>query len=156
MNVETGGAGRLYKRRIGMITALIIIIGCCCLFCFLCDEPTPEASTAGSAPETVSDAFGPCLYYANARYGQQDCSFEFYYMCVNGRWRAYIQRMPPLGSRSGDLHRTHRHKDGYGNHWVCFDPDPVTLKDMMTISRMWADRELEYIATGTSFENQRW
>ena len=30
------------------------------------------------------------------------------------------------------------------------------LTAAQAIARGWADRELEYIATGTPFENQRW
>lgn len=98
---------------------------------------------------------GPVNYYANDRHNRKDKWFQFYYKKVNGEWLTYILRMPSLNGRSGNLHITHRYHSN-GEYWICYDPQPKTLKDAQTISRAWADRELEYIATGTPFENQIW
>lgn len=99
--------------------------------------------------------FGPVTYYANDRHNRTDKWFKFYYKKVNGEWLTYIKRMPSLNGRDGNLHLTHRYCNSSGEYWICYDPQPRTLKDAQTISRAWADRELEYIATGTPFENQR-
>lgn len=98
---------------------------------------------------------GPVNYYANDRHNRKDKWFQFYYKKVNGEWLTYILRMPSLNGRDGNLHITHRyHRDD--KYWICYDPQPKTLKDAQTVSRAWADRELEYISTGINFENQRW
>ena len=98
---------------------------------------------------------GPVNYYANRKHNQQDNWFQFEYKLVNGVWLAYILRMPNLNGRSEDGHSTHRYgKDG--RFWVCYDPQPKTLKEAQIISKAWADRELEYIATGVLFERQSW
>lgn len=94
-------------------------------------------------------------YYANTRHRQRDNWFQFQYKKVGNVWRIYILRMPSLAGRDGNLHLTHRHSGG-GRYWICYDPEPRTLKDAYAITRAWADRELEYITTGTPFENQRW
>lgn len=100
---------------------------------------------------------GGCIvnYYANTRHRQQDNWFQFQYKQVGDIWKIYILRMPSLAGRSGDLHLTHRHTDGR-QYWICYDPEPRTLMDAQSITRGWADRELEYITTGTPFERQNW
>lgn len=99
---------------------------------------------------------GICVnYYANVRHNQKDRWFQFRFQKVGLAWRIYILRMPSLALRSHSLHLTHRHTDGK-RYWICYDPAPRTLADAQAIARGWADRELEYIATGTPFENQRW
>lgn len=99
--------------------------------------------------------FGPVNYYANDRHNRKDKWFQFQYKKVGDEWLTYILRMPSLEGRDGNLHFTHRYRRG-STYWICYDPQPKTLKDAQSISRAWADRELEYIATGTHFENQRW
>lgn len=111
----------------------------------------------GSEDEQSTDMVGPVNYYANGRHNQKDIWFQFLYKYKKeeGCWLTYILRMPSLRSRSGNLHLTHRYrKDDV--YWICYDPQPTTLKDAEIISRAWADRELEYIATGTPFERQEW
>ena len=105
----------------------------------------------GQSPDMV----GPVNYYANGRHNQKDVWFQFLYKKVEGHWLTYIYRMPSLRSRSDDLHLTHRYRKD-DEYWICYDPQSTTLKDAQIISRAWADRELEYIATGTPFERQEW
>lgn len=95
-------------------------------------------------------------YFANVRHGQKDNWFRFKYKKIGDEWRAYIIRMPPLNGRSGDLHMTHRYSDSDGNYWVCRDPKPTSLKDCMAVSKVWADRLCEYIATGIEANHQNW
>ena len=98
---------------------------------------------------------GPVNYYANDRHNRKDKWFQFKYKKVGNEWLTYILRMPSLNGRDGNLHITHRYRNG-NTYWICYDPQPTTLRDAQIISRAWADRELEYISTGTHFENQRW
>lgn len=99
--------------------------------------------------------FGPVTYYANARHNMRDKWFKFHYKKEGNVWLTYIIRMPNLNGRSASLHDTHRYSNN-NRYWICYDPQPSSLSDAVNISRAWADRELEYIATGTKFENQRW
>ncbi len=111
--------------------------------------------SSGGQTETSQKVFGPVDYYANARHNQADKWFRFTYRKVRGDWLTYIERMPNLNGRSGDLHRTHRYRNG-NTYWICYDPQPRTLEEAKSVSRAWADRELEYIATGVPFERQNW
>lgn len=110
---------------------------------------------SGSQLPAVIEEFGPVNYYANARRGQKDLWFQFIHRKVNGEWLTYILRMPSLNGRSGDLHLTHRYKNE-NTYWICYDPQPRTLEAAQSVTRAWADRELEYIATGLPFEEQQW
>lgn len=115
-------------------------------------EALPPKDVLGA--ENLTE-LGPVNYFANARHGQKDTWFQFKYKKVGNEWLVYILRMPALNGRSGDLHMTHRyHKDG--SYWICYDPQPSLLRDAQTISRLWADRELEYIYSGIEFEYQNW
>ena len=98
-----------------------------------------------SASET-----GPMVYYANDRHGRRDKEYQFNYKKIGGSWRAYILRMPSLGSRDSSGAVTHRLYDN-GQPYVCWDSTVTSLKDMQTISRVWADSIQEYIATGKRF-----
>lgn len=111
--------------------------------------------SSGRQLPTSLEEFGPVNYYANARRNQKDRWFKFMYRKVNGEWLTYILRMPSLNGRSGDLHLTHRYKNE-NTYWICYDPQPRTLEAAQSVSRAWADRELEYIGTGVPFEEQRW
>lgn len=111
-----------------------------------------DNSSSSSEPATV---LGPVNYYANVKHNQKDNWFQFEYKKVNGEWLAYILRMPDLNGSDPNLHYTHRYKKD-GRYWVCYDPQPKNLKDAQTISKGWADRELEYITTGVHFEDQVW
>ena len=106
-------------------------------------------------PINSFESFGPVNYFANARHNQNDKWFQFEYKRENGMWLTYILRMPSLNGRDGNAHITHRYSGG-GRYWICYDPQPRNLKDAQIISRVWADRELEYIATGVPFERQIW
>ena len=93
---------------------------------------------------------GPMVYYANDNHGRGDREYRFNYKKVNGSWRAYILRMPSLGGRDASGVVTHRLYDGT-KPYVCWDSQVNSLKDMQTISRVWADSIQEYIATGKRF-----
>ncbi|MGN0485431.1 MAG: hypothetical protein ACI4HI_17975 [Lachnospiraceae bacterium] len=93
---------------------------------------------------------GPCVYYANDRHQQRDKEYKFYYKKVEDSWRAYILRMPSLGGRDPSGVVTHRLYDN-GSPYVCWDSPVNSLKDMQTISKVWADNIQEYIATGKLF-----
>ena len=105
----------------------------------------PVGNITPSANET-----GPMVYYANNRHNLRDKEYQFNYKNVNGCWRAYILRMPSLGNRDTNGHSTHRLWDG-DRPYVCWDCPVNSLKDMQTISRVWADSIQEYIATGKKF-----
>ena len=95
-------------------------------------------------------------YFANTRHNQKDNWFRFKYKKVGSEWRAYIIRTPSLNGKSGDCHLTHRYSDGNGNYWVCRDPQTTTLRDAQNVSRVWADRFLEYTVTGVEANSQMW
>ena len=104
-----------------------------------------ERQSMSSANET-----GPMIYYANDRHGRSDKEYCFNYKYVGNSWRAYILRMPSLGRRESSGMVTHRLYDG-SRPYVCWDSPVKSLKDMQTISRVWADNIQEYIATGKRF-----
>lgn len=104
----------------------------------------------GNTQQRNSTETGPMIYYANDRHGRRDREYRFKYKKVGGSWRAYILRMPNLGSRDASGAVTHRLYDN-GQPYVCWDSDVNSLKDMQTISRVWADSIQEYIATGKRF-----
>lgn len=108
---------------------------------------------APQRPQPTQQSFGPVIYYANNPHNWHDRLFRFTYRYVPDAqtWRAYIDRMPDLNGRSGDLHITHRFTDSNGTYWVCWDTPIANLKDMQTVSKLWADNLLRYIATGQSF-----
>ena len=114
---------------------------------------TPRTSTHASTDNR--DSLGIVNYYANTRHNQKDNWFQFEIKKVNGVWLSYILRMPSLNGRNGDLHKTHRY-NADGRYWICYDPQPDNPHDAHLICKGWADRELEYITTGTLFENQNW
>lgn len=107
--------------------------------------------TTAVNPRRSENETGPMVYYADNPHGRRDCEYRFNYKRENGSWRAYIVRMPSLCGRSGDLHTTHRFTDNRGRYWVCWDTPVTSLKDMQTISRVWANSIQEYIATGKKF-----
>ncbi len=110
----------------------------------------PPRQRVRTVPASQKSETGPMVYYANDRHGRRDKEYRFNYKKVNGSWRAYILRMPSLGSRSADGHSTHRLWDG-NKAYVCWDRPVNSLKDMQMISRVWADNIQEYIATGKRF-----
>ena len=93
---------------------------------------------------------GPMVYYANDAHGSSDKEYRFNYKKVNGSWRAYILKMPDFRGRDGNSSITHRLWDN-GSPYICWNSAVNSLKDMQTISRIWADNIQEYIATGKTF-----
>lgn len=125
--------------------------------------PRPQNRTSSGSRTNVTPVRTPVPneteimdYFANARHGQEDNWFRFRYKLVGNEWRAYILRMPSLNGRNSDCHSTHRYSDSNGNYWVCYNPQATNLKDCQSISKSWADRLLEYIATGVEANAQRW
>lgn len=108
-------------------------------------RPIQEVHSRTGANET-----GPMIYYANDHHGQLDKEYRFNYKYVGNSWRAYILRMPSLGRRESSGLVTHRLYDG-SRPYVCWNSPVKSLKDMQTISRVWADNIQEYIATGKRF-----
>lgn len=108
-------------------------------------RPVQEGQSLINANET-----GPMIYYANDRHGRRDKEYRFNYKYVGNSWRAYILRMPSLGGRESSGVVTHRLYDG-SRPYVCWDSPVKSLKDMQTISRVWADNIQEYIVTGKRF-----
>ena len=104
----------------------------------------------GPVIERTENETGPMVYFANDRHGRNDKMYKFNYKKVGYAWKAYILRMPDLNGRSGDCSITHRLHDD-GGYYVCWDRPVSTLKEMQTISRVWADSIQEYIATGRGF-----
>ncbi len=90
---------------------------------------------------------GPMIYFANDRHGRSDKEYRFNFKKVGGGWRAYILRMPNLGTRDSGSAVIHRLHDD-GGYYICWDRQVNSLKDMQTISRRWADSIQEYLSTG--------
>ncbi|MBU1800839.1 MAG: hypothetical protein KKA97_01060 [Actinobacteria bacterium] len=70
-----------------------------------------------------------------------------------GRWRAYIERGMPYGSRGSGLHVTHRLRNG-PRHYVCFTPEPTSLQAMAKVATYWADMTVTYARTGRTIDQQ--
>lgn len=92
----------------------------------------------------------PIVYFASDACGLPSSEYRFEYQKVQGSWRAYILKMPPLNGRSGAGSVTHRLTDG-NRHFVCWDRPLRTLEDCQNVSRAWADKLQKYIATGERF-----
>ena len=112
-----------------------------------------DATSVNRRPAQERTDTGPMVYFANDRHGRSDREYRFNYKKVNGSWRAYILRMPNLCGRDAGGMATHRLFDN-GQPYVCWDSRVSTLKEMQTISRVWADSIQEYIATGKRFGPQ--
>lgn len=116
-----------------------------------------QTTQAATVEKPNINETGPMIYYANDHHGRSDREYRFNYKRVYDSsfqkysWRAYILKMPSLSGRDPDLHKTHRFTDGNGHYWVCWDSPVNSLKDMQTISRVWADSLQEYIASGKRF-----
>ncbi len=93
---------------------------------------------------------GPIVYYAEDNHHSSDKLYKFNYKKVGTSWRAYIVRMPSLRGRDSSAHITHRLRDG-DKYYVCWNRPVYSLKDIQTISRVWANNIQEYIATGRRF-----
>lgn len=91
-------------------------------------------------------------YYADNPFGSEDNLFQFQYKKKNGKWYAYIRKMPDLKNRNTSLAKTHRlFEQETQSHYVCWDTPLRTLHDAQTVSKLWADKITEYIATGKEF-----
>ena len=116
---------------------------------------TTTTNETNAQPVTVTDASetetGPMVYYANDRNGSRDKEYRFNYKKINDAWRAYILRMPSLGSRDAGSIATHRLWDDNNNPYICWDSKVTSLSDMQNISREWADCIQEYKASGKRF-----
>lgn len=109
------------------------------------------APTPGAVPGRISTTeTGPVVYFANNPHNLSDKEYQFNYRLVGNSWRAYILRMPSLNGRSPSGLLTHRLFDN-GQPYICWDKAVSSLKDIQTISRIWANNIQEYIATGTRF-----
>lgn len=111
-------------------------------------RPTPAHAAPVRAPAPAP--IRPVVYFANNPHRRRDKEYHFNYVKVNGSWRAYILRMPSLGNRDESGVVTHRIFDN-GQPYVCWNRPVTSLKDMQTISKVWADNIQEYIATGKRF-----
>jgi hypothetical protein len=76
-------------------------------------------------------------------------TFTFKFEKTGSKWRAYIVNSPSYGSRSTSALDTHRHYNG--RHYICFEPEPELLEDMVNISKEWAKCTAKYIDTGSGF-----
>lgn len=120
---------------------------------------SPDSSHSSSSNDYdiiyEPDELGPINYFANDRHNVPDKWFQFNFVKEDNEWHAYIMRMPSFNSRDDNVHITHRiPKDN--EFYVCFDPLPDNLPEIIAITKAWADRELEYISTGIPFEEQNW
>lgn len=117
-----------------------------------------SAATPRTTQQTTSlsqrNETGRMIYFANNRHGRRDKEYHFNYKKIDGAWRAYILRMPDLGSRDPNSIPTHRLWDN-GQPYICWKGRVTSLKDMQTISRYWADAIQEYIATGKRFGEEQ-
>ena len=95
----------------------------------------------GSNSET-----GAMIYFANDRHGLADKEYRFNYKRVGGTWRAYILKTPNIRGRSGSVpHTLHDNNGAY----ICWSGTVNSLRDIQNISRVWADRAQNYLATGS-------
>ena len=69
----------------------------------------------------------------------------------NGSVRTYIDRQPSYGSRATDSLSTHRFEDG-SRHYICWRPQPTTLRDAQAVAAQWAKRTDRFIRFGVPIE----
>jgi len=78
--------------------------------------------------------------------------FKFEFVQVGSVYRVYILTGMAYGSRATDAHATHRYFDSARHlHYICFDPDPRTLRDAYNVASGWAERTKRYVESGQSF-----
>jgi hypothetical protein len=86
------------------------------------------------------------IYFANDRHGLADKEYRFNYKRVGGTWRAYILKIPNIRGRNESVpHTLHDNTGAY----ICWSGAVNSLRDMQNISRAWADRAQNYLATGS-------
>jgi hypothetical protein len=66
-------------------------------------------------------------------------------------WRAFIVNSPSYRSRSSSGYVTHRISTIGGRYYICWDPPPKELDQMIEISKLWAEATAKYIDTGERF-----
>lgn len=135
-----------------IIVIVIFFIIACLSDSRTANQPAPVPVPTAAQPVNNQET-GPMVYFANDRHGRTDREYRFNYKYVGDSWRAYILRMPDLCGRNAGGGITHRLYDN-GQHYICWNTRVATLKEMQTISRVWADSIQEYIATGTRFGPQ--
>lgn len=94
---------------------------------------------------------GEIIYFANDNHGSFDKLYKFNYVKHDNYWRAYIIRMPSLNMRNTSQAITHRLHDPDRGDYVCWDTPINNIRDMINVSKLWADCIQEYIATGKTF-----
>jgi len=79
--------------------------------------------------------------------------FRFELVAFGGYFRIYIVTQPPYQGRAEGLVPTHRHQDENGRYYICVGPgnEPRTVAEAMTWYAYWAERTVEYIASGRAF-----
>lgn len=85
--------------------------------------------------------------------GQDYYKFRFY--PIGGYFEIDIIAMPAYGSRSADLHTTHRLPSERGDYKICFG-NPHIINDLDTARKWaasWAELTSKYIKSGTPFPN---
>lgn len=82
--------------------------------------------------------------------GENTYLFLYKVKCFQGEYGqyAYILKTPDFNGRDSSTHMTRRVKDGDGSYFISWDRPVQSLKDMQTISHIWADKLQEYIETG--------
>ena len=104
-------------------------------------SPVPANALAGET--------GPMIYFANNPHNLPDKEYRFSYKRVGGTWRAYILRTPSYAGRSINT-VPHRLTDA-GRPYICWSGSVGSLEEIQTVSRVWANRAQDYLATGTGF-----
>jgi hypothetical protein len=107
-------------------------------------SPVPAFAYAGQGP------LPPQATSYKTEYGGDLYRFTFCH--VSGVYRAYIRQQPDYRGRPADAHATHRHGPGGAPaRWVCIDPEPTNLEDMLVVARWWAECTSYYIRHGGDF-----
>lgn len=79
-------------------------------------------------------------------------AFEYTHSAANG-YRAYIVSAPSYGRHSGDLHSTHRLRDG-SRYYICWSEKITTVAQMDAVAELWSKATVMYIANGGSSLDQ--
>ena len=123
-------------------------------------EEIPEGGWRASSPSFVGNILSMVspkkvihdVY--KTKNGKQLFEFAFYW-----KWNHYeidIFKMPSYGSRSTDLHNTHRLPSDRGGHKICFgDPHLInSLEEGRKWAGTWAECTMNYILHGNCFPNE--
>ena len=81
--------------------------------------------------------------------------FKFRFYPIGDYYEIDILAMPSYGSRSSDMHSTHRLPSGRGGYKICFG-DPRILRDLNTAKKwaaVWSEYTNRYIKYGNAFPN---